>query len=146
MAHAALINDDLQIDGFDAYTWSGTYGLPTDGFAKDMFMDGTYTTQISETPTVYTDSLSTRSDQNLDLAGNMYLKTAGTKPSPFMGFPARKLEYDDGSVTWWRPGKPWSWQMDASNSFYKLVKNNLLLLILIIAVLVFFITSKTKLF
>jgi hypothetical protein len=39
----------------------------------------------------------------------MYLKTAETSPAPFMGYPARKLEYSDGTTTWFRPGAKWPW-------------------------------------
>jgi hypothetical protein len=39
----------------------------------------------------------------------MYLKTADSSPAPFRGFPARKNEFPDGTVTWMRPGQPWSW-------------------------------------
>ena len=147
MAHAALIDDRLQIDGFDMYTWSETYGLPTDGFPSTMCIDGSYTAGIDETPTIYTDGLAFASDQNLDLAGNMYLKTSESKPAPFRGFPARKLEYDDGRVTWLRPGAPWSLVgQDATNSIVRMARNNWLLILLLILVALFWATSKTKLF
>jgi hypothetical protein len=146
MAHAALIDDRLQIDGFDAYTWSGSFGLPTDGFPKTIFIDGEYTSAIDEKPTVYTDSLSGESDQLLDTAGNMYLKTAAPSVAPFRGFPARKMEFDDGTVTWWRPGMPWSWQADGNKSIFKIARDNWLLILLVILVIIFFWTSKTKLF
>ena len=104
-----MIDDRLQVDGFNPYVWSGTFGVPKDGFPKTWYIDGTYTTQIDETPTTYTDPLVGADDPNQNVSGSMYLKTAQTSPAPFRGFPARKLEYSDGTVTWFRPGAPWPW-------------------------------------
>jgi hypothetical protein len=101
--------DDLAINRFNPYTWSGTFGVYSDGFPSTIPIDGSYTTEISEEPTVYTDSVESASDPNMNLSGSMYLKTAQTSPAPFRGFPARKNEFPDGTVTWMRPGQPWSW-------------------------------------
>lgn len=106
MATAWMINDDLAINKFNPYTWSGTFGVPTDG--SKWQSDGTYTVEIDERPTVYTDPNPATKDFNpVDLmrSGPMYLKEApGKAPAPFNGFPARKYEFDNGVVTWNRPG------------------------------------------
>lgn len=104
-----MIDDRLQIDGFNPYVWSGTFGVPKDGFPKTWYIDGSYTTQIDETPVTYDDPPVGDDDPSRNMSGPMYLKTAQTSPAPFMGFPARKLEYSDGTVTWVRPGMPWAW-------------------------------------
>ena len=109
MATAAMACDDLSINRFNPYTWSGTFGVYSDGFPSTIANDGSYTTEISEEPTNYTDSLSGTNDANMNLSGSMYLKTAESSPAPFRGFPARKNEFPDGTVTWMRPGQPWSW-------------------------------------
>jgi hypothetical protein len=101
--------DDLSINRFNPYTWSGTFGVYSDGFPSTIPIDGSYTTEISEEPTVYSDSVESASDPNMNLSGSMYLKTADSSPAPFRGFPARKNEFPDGTVTWMRPGQPWSW-------------------------------------
>lgn len=105
MATAWMINDDLAINKFNPYTWSGTYGVPTDG--SKWKSDGTYTVEIDERPTVYTDSNSELNDFNpvhLMRSGPMYLNEMPAQPAaPFNGFPARKYEFDNGVVTWIRP-------------------------------------------
>lgn len=114
MATAAMASDELSINRFNPYTWSGTFGVYSDGFPSTIPVDGSYTTEISETPTIYTDSLEGSADPNMNLSGSMYLKTADTSPAPFRGFPARKNEFPDGTVTWMRPGQPWSWTSECS--------------------------------
>ena len=109
MATAAMACDDLSINRFNPYTWSGTFGVYSDGFPSTIPNDGSYTTEISEEPTIYTDSLSGTSDPIMNLSGSMYLNTTETSPAPFRMFPARKTEFSDGTVTWMRPGQPWSW-------------------------------------
>lgn len=109
MATAAMACDDLSINRFNPYTWSGTFGVYSDGFPSTIAIDGSYTTEISEEPTIYTDSLAGSTDPNLNVSGSMYLKTVDSSPAPFRMFPARKNEFPDGTVTWTRPGQPWSW-------------------------------------
>lgn len=115
MATAWMINDDMKINNINPYVASGTYGIPTDG--SKWLSDGTYSIEIDERDTVYTDPNPARDDFNpltLMRSGSMYLKEVAGKPSaPWGGFPARKYEYDNGSVTWVRPdiakGRPdWS--------------------------------------
>lgn len=105
MATAWMINDDLAINKFNPYTWSGTYGVPTDG--SKWKSDGTYTVEIDERPTVYTDANTELKDFNplhVMRSGPMYLKEMPGQPAaPFNGFPARKYEFDNGVVTWNRP-------------------------------------------
>jgi hypothetical protein len=107
MASAALINDDLQIDGINMYTATNTFGVPTDGFYKDQPMSSGYSTQINEDETVYTDEntdLTHFTPLDLNQSGSMYLKTASANSAPYDLFPARKYEYDNGLVTYERPG------------------------------------------
>jgi hypothetical protein len=104
-----MIDDRLQIDGFNPYVWSGTFGVTNDGFPKTWFIDGSYTTQIDETPMTYTEPVQGADDPNKNGSGSMYLKTTEPDPAPFMAYPARKLEYSDGTVTWFRPGAKWPW-------------------------------------
>jgi hypothetical protein len=100
-----MISDDLAINRFNPYTWSGTYGVPSDG--SKWQSDGTYTVEIDERPTVYTDSNSDLKDFNpihVMRSGPMYLEEMPGQPAaPFNGFPARKYEFDNGVVTWNRP-------------------------------------------
>lgn len=104
-----MIDDRLQIDGFDPYTWSGTYGVNTDGFPKGIYMDGSYYTQVDETPMDLPTPPEGTDAPEFNNSGAMYLKTVSDNPAPFRMFPARKFEYSDGRVTWIRPDAPWSW-------------------------------------
>lgn len=105
MATAWMVNDDLAINKFNPYTWSNTFGVPTDG--SKWKSDGTYSVEIDERPTVYTDTNADLADFNsvhVMRSGPLYLKEMPGKPAPpFNGFPARKYEYDNGVVTWNRP-------------------------------------------
>jgi hypothetical protein len=150
MATAALACDDLSINRINPYTWSGTYGLYTDGFPNTMTIDGSWTTQIDETPTVYPAAPDDAYDQNMDLSGPMYLKTAEVDPAPFRGYPARKMEYADGRVTWYRPGAPWSFAQKETTEPQKFLTkmrvyfedNTLLMLLVILALIYFFFAKK----
>lgn len=115
MASTLMLDDNNKMNKINPTTWTGDYGIPHDGFSKKLFIDGSYTTAISEDPTTYTDPLDIDDDPNRNLSGGIYLKTAQTSPAPFRGFPARKYEYSNGSVTWYRPGQPWNWLSKSSN-------------------------------
>lgn len=109
MASIAHADDRIHINKFDMYTWTGTYGVTSDGFPKTMYMDGTYTDGIDETPTQYpsiidSDAVNHFNPERLNMSGPMYVKTGYVNPAPDSMFPARKFEYDDGSVSWARPG------------------------------------------
>jgi hypothetical protein len=106
MASTLMIDDRLQIDKFNVTTFTGDYGINYDGFRKDVFIDGSYTRGIDETPTDYTDDLQFKPK---DIAGNVHLKTISPNYAPHGAFPTRKFEYSDGTVTWFRPELPWSW-------------------------------------
>lgn len=132
MASALMIDDRLQIDLFNPTTWTGDFGINKDGFRKDVFMDGSYTTAIDETPTDYTDDLKYKPK---DLSGNVHLKTISPNYAPHGAFPTRKFEYSDGTVTWYRPGAPWCW-LDGANKqlsgTYKVSKQTKYILIVLI--------------
>jgi hypothetical protein len=147
MATAAMACDTLSINRINPYTWSGTYGLYTDGFPSTIPIDGSYTTEISEKETVYTDPLPGSDDQNMDLSGPMYLKTVESSPAPFRGFPARKNEFPDGTVTWVRPGQPWSWmggQRAADDTWTQIKGSQDLLIWLALIVLAIYLISRIK--
>ena len=138
-----MIDDRLQIDLFNPTTWTGDFGVNHDGFRKDLFIDGSYTTAIDEKPVDYRDDL----DPNLkprDLSGNVHLKTISPNYAPHGAFPTRKYEYSDGTVTWYRPALPWCWMNggDQKSGPMKIAKSPLF--ILIILVLVFYILSRLK--
>lgn len=107
MASTFMIDDRLQIDGFNPTTWTGDFGVSKDGFPKNLYVDGTgYTTGIDERPMVLSEPIAPVDE----LPGNMYLKTAAPSVAPYNPFPARKFEYSDGRITWRRPQLPWSWK------------------------------------
>jgi hypothetical protein len=101
MATAALANDELSMNRFNPYTWSGSYGVNTDGFAKDVYMDGSYYTQRSDEP-MEQNAVVEGSERNL--VSSIFLKTASVDPAPTAPFPARKYEWEDGTTSWYRPG------------------------------------------
>lgn len=147
MATAAMVCDELSINRFNPYTWSGTYGVYSDGFPSIIPNDGSYTTEISEEPTVYTDPLYGSDNQNMDLSGPMYLKTVDSSPAPFRGFPARKNEFPDGTVTWMRPGQPWSWaggRRAKDDTWTAGVGGSDLLIWLVLAVIIVYLFSRLK--
>lgn len=146
MATAWMIDDRLQIDGFDPYTWSGTYGVNRDGFRKDTFIDGTYFTQMDEEPMEFTEPVE---DPPLGDSGAMFVKTVSVDPAPFRMFPARKFEYADGTCTWYRPDAPWSWMdkgagADAVGRWIASKGADELVFYLALAVLGFFFVTKLK--
>ena len=145
MASGLMIDDRLQIDKFNPTTWTGDFGVNHDGFRKDMWIDGSYTRAIDETPTDYTEDL----DANLkprDLSGNVHLKTISPNYAPHNAFPTRKYEYSDGTVTWYRPEVPWSWMGGRGGLFgSKLGKNaNNILIILVVFAILAYIFSRIK--
>lgn len=143
-----MIDDRLQIDGFDPYFWSGTYGVNTDGFRKDAFMDGTYYTQVDETPMEFTEPVRESANPEFNNSGAVYLKTASVHPAPYRMFPARKYEYADGTCTWYRPDAPWSWMSgDATSNVGRWIQKQAaenLLVWLVLGVIAFYIVSKAQ--
>ena len=84
MASTLMIDDRLQIDKFNPTTWTGDFGINSDGFRKDLFMNGSYTTGIDETPMRMNDVIPVMN--STDNAGNMNLKTAGLAWRPITPF------------------------------------------------------------
>jgi hypothetical protein len=139
-----MIDDRLQIDLFNPSTWTGDFGVNHDGFRKDLFIDGSYTRAIDEEPVDYSDDLNPGIKPR-DLSGNVHLKTISPNYAPHMAFPTRKMEYSDGTVTWYRPQLPWCWMkggVDVKKGTMKIAKSPLF--ILIVLVLVFYILSRLK--
>ena len=137
MASVAHLDDRVHLNKFDMYTWTDTFGVNTDGFQKDLHLDGSYTTQMDETPTQYpsmidSDDVDHFNPQRLNMSGPMYLKECSVKPAPTRMFPARKFEYADGTVTWDRPGRPRMTRVIEGGS------NEKLIWIIIIAVIILF--------
>jgi hypothetical protein len=137
-----MIDDRLQIDLVNPTTWTGDFGVPHDGFRKDLFIDGSYTTAIDEEPTDYSDDLALKPK---DLAGNMYLKTTSPNYAPHPAFPTRKFEYSDGTVTWYRPELPWSW-MGKGSVFgsMKMSREMSVLVVLAIIALALYLLTRVK--
>jgi len=139
MASALMIDDRLQIDGFNPTTWTGDFGINKDGFPKNLWMDGSYTTGINETPMETNESFVQNST---DLAGNTYLKTAAPSVAPYNPFPARKFEYSDGRITWRRPQLPWCWEKGTQDSGPS--KETNIVVLLLIAVIIMYLVSRLK--
>ena len=150
MATAWMIDDRLQIDGFDPYTWSGTFGVTTDGFRKDTFIDGSYYTQIDEVPMEMQDPVEESQSPEFNTSGAMYLKTASVDPAPYAMYPARKFEYADGTCTWYRPDMPWSWMGSGSGDYLgrwiaaKGARGDTLIFYVVLAILAYFLFKKFK--
>jgi hypothetical protein len=130
MASELMIDDRLQIDKFNPSTWTGDFGVNSGGFPKGLVIDGSVTNAIDETPTDYSDNLRVKP---ADLSGNVYLKTIASGDAPNGIFTARKFEYSDGTVTWMRPGQPWSWIKKKSDK----IREDSFLWVLALVLLVF---------
>ena len=81
MASIARLDDNIQINKFNVTTWTGDYGINTNGFPKWMQMDGSYDTLMDETPTEYPSPIDKEDETHFD--------------------PLRL-----NIVTWDRPGRP----------------------------------------
>lgn len=145
MASRLMIDDRLQIDLVNPTTWTGDFGVNKDGFRKDLFIDGSYLTGIDEAPVDYSNDL----DDGLkpkELAGPMYLKTTSPNYAPHGAFPTRKMEYSDGTVTWYRPLLPWSWMSSSTPgdgpvaAVSRMVKGNSMVVIVLIIMILYFLT------
>jgi hypothetical protein len=138
-----MIDDRLQIDKFNPTTWTGDFGINKDGFRKDLFIDGSYTTAIDERPTDYSDDLALKPR---DLAGNVYLKTTSPNYAPHPAFPTLKFEYSDGTVTCSRPELPWSWMGKGSvfSGVFKSREMSVLVVLVIIALVLYLLTRVKK--
>lgn len=138
MASVAHLDDRVHLNKFDMYTWTDTFGINTDGFPKTLYLDGSYTTQMDETPTEYPSIIDDAdidhfNPQRLNMSGPMYVKECSVNPAPERMFPARKFEYDNGKVTWDRPGRP---------RVGRPVENQNIILIVIVIILLFLFRSK----
>lgn len=145
MASGLMIDDRLQIDLFNPTTWTGDFGVNKDGFRKDLFIDGSYTTAIDEKPVDYSDDLNPAL-KPYSLAGNIHLKTTSPNYAPHMAFPTRKYEYSDGTVTWYRSALPWCWMnggVQESGSMMRGAQSTLIVLVLI-ALILYFLTRIKK--
>jgi hypothetical protein len=143
MASTLMIDDRLQIDGFNPTTWTGDFGILKDGFPHNLYVDGTgYTAGIDESPMILTEPI----DIPDEFIGNMYLKTAAPSVAPYNPFPARKFEYSNGRVTWRRPQLPWSWESAPSDGGAgpPLPKDTSLLVALLVAVILFYFFGRMK--
>jgi len=101
-----MLDDDLSINRFNPYTWTGTYGVSSDG-SHNWQPDGTFTRPYDNTPSDRLDTNRDLKDFNvmaLSDASNMWFNTMPGKPTaPFPSFPARKYERNDGKLSWVRP-------------------------------------------
>jgi hypothetical protein len=101
-----MMNDDLSMNRFNPYTWTGTFGVSSDG-SHTWQPDGTFTRPYDTTPSDRLDtnkSLKHFDVMALNDASNMWFNTMPGKPTaPFPAFPARKYERNDGALSWVRP-------------------------------------------
>jgi hypothetical protein len=109
MATALMQNDDLSMNRFNPYTWTGTFGVSSDG-SHNWQPDGTYTVPWDTSAPSASDRLDTNQAlkhfdvMDLNNAGNMWMASMPGKPTaPFPKFPARKYEGQNGDLTWVRP-------------------------------------------
>jgi hypothetical protein len=143
MASVAHLDDRVHLNKFDMYTWTDTFGVNTDGFPKDMYLDGSYTTQMDETPTQYPSIIDSEdidhfNPQRLNMSGPMYLKECSVNPAPERMYPARKFEYADGTVTWDRPGRPRMTRVTDDRN------DKLFIILIVIVILLFLFRSKLR--
>lgn len=143
MASALYLDDNLVIDNFNVTTFTGDFGISHDGFSKNIKIDGSYLNGIDESPMQMT--IPVPVTNNLDLAGNTYLKTAAPSVAPYTMFPARKYEYSDGKVTWYRPGEPWSWMTGEKDDWIKktFIESNMNIFIILILIVLFLFVKKS---
>lgn len=139
-----LLEDELLIDHVNRTTFTGDFGINSKGFPKNMFIDGSMVNGIDEEPTVYTDELDSKP---ISLSGPMHIKTMYPKSAPSMLFPARKYEYSDGTITWVRPGRPWSWENKLAipstiKSFLR--DSDSIFITLIILIIILYLFSRIK--
>jgi hypothetical protein len=152
MATALMRNDELAMNRVNPFTWSGSYGVNNNGFPKNLHMDGSYTTQIDETPMETSGRPDIDNEANFDFAGGMYLKVSESKPAPFRPFPARKYEFSDGRVSWRRPYLPWSWEgqdkgaqgRKSTKAIVAFIGDNTFLIAIISLILVIFVLPKRR--
>jgi hypothetical protein len=109
-----LVNDQLSMDRVNPYTASQTFGVPYNGgdyLYPDMKWaapdDGPASWNMPPEHPEYNDHLAPMAR---DRSGAMYLKTGGVDPATSFMFPARKIQYDDGTTSWsretvWRNGE-----------------------------------------
>jgi len=101
MASEFMISNDLRDNKINPTSWTGDFGVNSNGFPKSLRVDGkTAVSAIDETPMEEQEELRVRP---IGDTGNIYLKTTSAS-APNGIFTARKLEYSDGRVTWYRPG------------------------------------------
>jgi hypothetical protein len=106
MATALMQNDDLSMNRFNPYTWTGTFGVSSDG-SHNWKPDGTYTVPWDTMPKDRLDTnmaLNHFDTMDLNNAGNMWMQSMPGKPTaPFPAFPARKYQNWNGDPSWVRP-------------------------------------------
>jgi len=109
MATALMQDDDLSINRFNPYTWTGTYGVSSDG-SHNWQPDGTFTRPYDTSAPAEMDRIDTnKSLKHFDVmalndASNMWFRTMPGKPTaPFPEFPARKYQNWNGDPSWVRP-------------------------------------------
>ena len=140
-----MLDDRLQMDKFNPTTWTGDFGVNHDGFPKTFFIDGSMTNGIDETPVSYDDTLRMKP---FGTAGNMNLKTIASGDAPSGIFTARKFEYSDGKVTWYRPEQPWSWMDPTADGRVGLDKkhvrpsDNFLVWVVLVIIILFLFSQK----
>ena len=152
MATAFMINDCNKINAINPFTATNTFGTPGNGGFYDG-PDGTFVVERDERPMEMNDpneDLTFFTPNHINRSGPLYLKEEAPSPAPFLGFPARRMEFPDMvTTTWYRPGlskpssmpgtscSPAKWNGHAT-------KDGDLIIMLIFAALVIYVLSKAK--
>jgi hypothetical protein len=150
MATALMISDCNKINAINPFTATNTFGTPSNGGFYDG-PDGTFVVERDETPMEMNDpndDLSHFTENHINRSGPLYVNEAAPSPAPFLGYPARKMEFPDMvTTTWVRPGlnKESSTCPPAMKSFRwngHLNSDNDILILLVLAALVYFVVPK----
>jgi len=155
-----LLDDDMSMDRINPYTSSATFGISYNGGYKTMpgmhrevleTKTGIDQDQLMFVPSAGLDEgVPTHHFSKLELnhAGNMYLKTGSVEPETSFLYPARKYQFDDGSMTFGREvivGELKNYVSPADFSKYtETEKGQLMLLmaLLLLAILLFLRTRR----
>jgi hypothetical protein len=137
-----LADDNLSMNRVNPYTATDTFGVSTNGATyPDMQWkapeDGPATWDASDSPPEFTEHYN---PNVLNRSGAMYLKTGGVDPTTSFMFPARKVQYDDGTTSWsrevvWRNGENYTNEnpFGRNESMFPLLMMLVLLLVLFVA-------------
>lgn len=138
-----LADDELSMNRINPYTAAGTFGVSYDGAT---YPDMQWNAPV-DGPATWETSSKNEADEHLvplalNRSGPMYLKTGGVDPAPSFMFPARKVQYDDGTTSWsrevvWRNGENYT-----NEPIYGRQESLFPIWIMLVLLLVVFIAAK----